>query len=122
MRFPRLRWTLPPATAAAALLTLVTGPQAAADTFPYGHLYTGPARSGIVMGIDYSDPGVCRTLPAAARSYDVLAEHDVDLFFNPGCRTGAPGENGDLYYRVGTFNAGDLPWAVVSYRVRPAGQ
>ncbi|MFI2378304.1 hypothetical protein ACH5AO_25065 [Streptomyces sp. NPDC018964] len=122
MRLLRSRRILPPAAAAAALLTLVTGPQAAADTFPSGRLYTGSGRSGTVMDIDYSDPGVCRALPAPAWSYDVLAENDVDLFFRPGCRTGAPGEDGDLYYRVGTLGTGDFPWAVASYRVRPAGQ
>ncbi|MET9109491.1 hypothetical protein [Streptomyces zhihengii] len=121
MRSTHLRRALPAVVATAALLALAPGAQAA-DTFPSGRLFTGFGASGALMNIDYSAVGECRNLPAAARSYNVLAENDVDVFFNSDCRKGAPGKTGDLYYRVGTFNAGDFPWAAVSYRVRPAGE
>ncbi|MFI8008136.1 hypothetical protein [Streptomyces sp. NPDC086010] len=117
-----LRRTLPTAvTAAAALLALAPGAQAA-DTLPSGRLFTGKGAFGAVTNIDYSAVGVCRNLPARAWSFDVLAKNDVDVFFNADCRKGAPDKTGDLYYRTGTFGAGDFPWAAVSYRVRPADE
>ncbi|MEU1079658.1 hypothetical protein ABZ368_05315 [Streptomyces sp. NPDC005908] len=105
--------------AAAVLLTVAAAPQAGAtDWRPGVTFYTGAQQGGVAMSADLDAVGVCRELPAPAVSYLAVSDRNVDVFFNPGCRTGAPGGTGDLGYRTGTLNAGDFPYPAVSYRVR----
>ncbi|GAA2346008.1 hypothetical protein OKJ48_14525 [Streptomyces kunmingensis] len=103
---------------AAALLVLGAAPQAGAAEWPGVTFYTGVDGTGTAIAIDTDQVGVCRELPAAAKSYTSVSERGVDVFFNPDCRTGAPGTNGDIHYVVGTLNTGDFPYPAVSYRVR----
>ncbi|WP_428957129.1 hypothetical protein [Streptomyces sp. cg35] len=79
--------------------------------------YTGSNRTGTAVAADLGQDGVCRELSAPARSFFAVSDKDVDVFFNADCRPGAPGQEGDLFYRTGTLGQGNFPYAAVSYRV-----
>jgi hypothetical protein len=106
------------AAAAASLLALASGAPAGADELPGVHFYTGPDRTGTDIVADLGNPGVCHELPQSAASYLAIADKNVEVYFNPGCRPGAPGTSSDLSYLTGTFNSGNFPYPAVSYRVR----
>lgn len=110
------------AAAAASLLTLTAGTPASADDLPGVLFYTGANSTGTEMAADLGDPGVCHQLPQSAASYLAISDKNVEVYFNPDCKTGAPGTSGDLYYVTGTLNSGNFPFLAVSYRVRPVGE
>ncbi|MFC0598250.1 hypothetical protein [Streptomyces palmae] len=118
IRHGKLAALVTSAAAAAALLTLGAAPQAGAADLPLGvTFYTGSDRTGTAMSADLDEVGVCQELSAPALSYLAISQRNVDVFFNPDCQTGAPGQSGDLYYRTGTFNGGDFPYPALSFRV-----
>ncbi|MYW62528.1 hypothetical protein GTY65_00300 [Streptomyces sp. SID8379] len=116
------RYVRSAALAAAAAALCAAGTAQAHAAAPGGvTFYTGSNQSGTAVTADLSKDGLCRELPAPARSFLAVSDKDVDVFFNSECRSGAPGQEGDLYYRTGTLGQGNFPYAAVSYRVRPAG-
>ncbi|MFE6100406.1 hypothetical protein ACFVQ4_10620 [Streptomyces laurentii] len=104
--------------AAAALAGVGLAPQAsAAGILPGVHFYTGTGQTGTAQQADLGKAGACQELSAPALSYTAASNQNVDVFFKPGCETGAPGKVGDLYFKTGTLNMGNFPYAAVSYRV-----
>ncbi|WP_329139836.1 hypothetical protein OG552_34560 [Streptomyces sp. NBC_01476] len=103
----------------AALLALGAGMQpASATALPPAAFYSGTNQSGTATPVDLGRAGVCETLSQPALSALNYSAQDIDVYFNPGCRTGAPGTSSDLHFVLGSLHAGNFPYAAVSYRVR----
>ncbi|MEV7990910.1 hypothetical protein AB0O67_03040 [Streptomyces sp. NPDC086077] len=47
-----------------------------------------------------------------------VSPNDIDVYYNPDCRPGLPGSNGDTSYRLGSLHTGEFSFGAVSYRVR----
>lgn len=109
------------AAVAAVPLALVTAPQATAAVLPGVTFFTGANGTGTATTADLDD-GTCHELPEPALSYSAFFSRSVDVFFNPGCRPGAPGGVGDLQFATGTLNAGNFPWPGRSYRAHVIGR
>ncbi|MFD7668727.1 hypothetical protein [Streptomyces sp. NPDC059788] len=104
---------------ASSLLVLgAGGTSAVAAGLPGVTFYTGADATGSAITADLDKVGTCQELSAPVRSFRSISERSVEVYFNAGCRPGAPGTNGDLTYVVGTLNTGNFPYAAVSYRVR----
>ncbi|MFJ4467908.1 hypothetical protein ACIP2X_10595 [Streptomyces sp. NPDC089424] len=109
------------ASLAAALLALSAGsPSAAALGSPSAALHTGPRLTGTEIPVDLGDVGTCHNLTQAVRSGVNVSAHDIDVFYQPDCRAGLPGSNGDIFYRLGSLHTGEFGFGAVSYRVQPA--
>ncbi|MFE7312335.1 hypothetical protein ACFU7T_04350 [Streptomyces sp. NPDC057555] len=106
---------------AAAALCLAGASQAQAATLGSVTFYTGADRTGTAVQLDLEKVGVCQELTTPVRSFHAASNQAVDVFFNKGCTTGAPGQSGDLYFRTGTLGQGNFPYTAVSYRIRSAG-
>jgi hypothetical protein len=111
-----------------ALLALGTGVQPASAAtasapapFPSATFYTGTNLTGTATSVDLSQLGVCKTLPVSARSAFNFSAREIEVYFNPGCKTGTPGNTNDLSFVLGSLNLGNFPYPAVSYRVRNIG-
>ncbi|WP_327365851.1 hypothetical protein [Streptomyces sp. NBC_01217] len=101
----------------AAMLACTAAAQpAGAVTYPGVSFYAGVDQTGTEYPVDLTSTG-CRTLPQSARSATNLSATDVAVYFNPDCRTGAPGTTGDLYFVLGTLHTATFPYPALSYRV-----
>lgn len=92
---------------------------AAAATQAEAAFYTGTNQTGTEIPVDVNAIGVCHNLSQPALSAANFVAEDIDVFFNPGCVTGAPGQQGGSYYVVGSLHTANFPYPAVSYRVRP---
>jgi hypothetical protein len=108
-----------------ALLALGTGVQSASAatasapfTFPSATFYTGTNLTGTATSVDLSQVGVCKTLSRPARSAFNFSVQEIEVYFNPDCKTGTPGNAGDISFVLGSLNLGNFPYPAVSYRVR----
>ncbi|MFD4611688.1 hypothetical protein ACFWOT_27100 [Streptomyces sp. NPDC058440] len=108
------------ATAAAALCLAGAGPAQAA-TLGSITFYTGADKTGTAVQLDLEKVDMCQELTTPVRSFFAASNQSVDVFFNKGCTTGAPGRTGDVYYRTGTLGQGNFPYDAVSYRIRATG-
>ena len=112
-----------------ALLALGTGVQSAsaspsapaAFAFPSATFYTGTNLTGTATSVDLSQVGICTTLPQPARSAFNFSVQEIEVYFNPGCKTGTPGRPSDISFVLGSLNVGNFPYPAVSYRVRTPG-
>jgi hypothetical protein len=108
-----------------ALFALGTGVQSASattasasTTFPSATFYTGTNLTGTPTSVDLSQVGVCKTLSRSARSAFNFSVKEIEVYFNPDCKTGTPGNPSDIYFVLGSLNLGNFPYPAVSYRVR----
>ncbi|MFC8537436.1 hypothetical protein ACFUJY_26465 [Streptomyces sp. NPDC057249] len=107
------------AAACGAVLAVGAGlAQPAAAQSPGVVFYTGAHQTGTATSVDLTSTG-CHNLAAPSASALNYAAVDVDVFFNADCRTGAPGDGGDLSFALGSLHTADFPYQAVSYRVRP---
>ncbi|MET9291069.1 hypothetical protein [Streptomyces sp. NPDC003077] len=103
---------------ASGMLVLGTGAApAGAAGLPGVTFYTGANATGSAIKADLDKVGACQELTVPVRSFRSISERSVEVYFNAGCRPGAPGTNGDLTYVVGTLGTSNFPYAAVSYRV-----
>ncbi|MFF9127836.1 hypothetical protein ACF09J_32005 [Streptomyces sp. NPDC014889] len=109
------------AAVAAAALCLAGAGQAQAATLGSITFYTGATQTGTAIQLDLGKVDVCQELTTPVRSFFAASNQSVDVFFNEGCTTGAPGRAGDVYFRTGTLGQGDFPYTAVSYRIRSTG-
>jgi hypothetical protein len=86
--------------------------------FPSATFYTGTNLTGTATSVDLSQLGVCKTLSRSARSAFNFSVQEIEVYFNPGCKTGTPGNAGDISFVLGSLNLGNFPYPAVSYRVR----
>jgi len=112
-----------------ALLVLGTGVQSAsaatsapaAFAFPSATFYTGTNLTGTATSVDLSQVGVCKALSQPARSASDFSVQEIEVYFNPDCKTGTPGRASDISFVLGSLNLGNFPYPAVSYRVRTPG-
>ncbi|CAL9378570.1 hypothetical protein C1708_06050 [Streptomyces sp. DH-12] len=115
----RTRHVLAKAVLGAATLAglTATDQSASAAAFPWGiSLYTGSGLTGTQTVVDLDDTS-CHNLSAPALSAVDVSDSDLYAYYNPGCRTGLPGQSGDSYFIVGSLHSAEFPLPVVSYRV-----
>jgi len=79
--------------------------------------YTGSELTGTEHTADLTD-NTCHNLTEPALSALNYAAVDVDVYYNPDCRTGEPGKTGDLYMALGSLHWAELSYPGLSYRVR----
>ncbi|MFH8410933.1 hypothetical protein ACH4FX_40095 [Streptomyces sp. NPDC018019] len=104
---------------ASGLLVLgAAGSPAGAAELPGVTFYTGTNATGTAIKADLTKVGECQELTAPVRSFRSISERSVEVYYNAGCRPGAPGTDGDLVFVVGTLNTGDFSYPGLSYRVR----
>ncbi|TCN32171.1 hypothetical protein EV644_12781 [Kribbella orskensis] len=109
-----------------ALLALGPGVQSAsaatsapaAFAFPSATFYTGTNLTGTATSVDLSQVGVCKALSQPARSAFNFSVQEIEVYFNPDCKTGTPGKASDISFVLGSLNVGNFPYPAVSYRVR----
>jgi hypothetical protein len=112
------------AIGATALLALGTGVQSASasspapSSFPSATFYTGTNLRGAATSVDLNQVGACKTLPQPARSAFNYSVQEIEVYFNPDCKTGTPGRASDIYFVLGSLMNGNFPYPAVSYRVR----
>ncbi|MEV4320358.1 hypothetical protein [Actinocrispum sp. NPDC049592] len=81
--------------------------------------YSGRNLTGTEIPVDYKVVDVCVNVPQRPKSVLNIAPVNVEIYFNPDCAKGRPGQTGDLYYIVGSIHSGDFNgWGVASYRLR----
>ncbi|MEE4543107.1 hypothetical protein V2S66_14155 [Streptomyces sp. V4-01] len=116
MRTPRIapRSAAAVAVTAAALIGLGAGTADAAGWPPLqegAFLYSGTTGSGTVTRVDLGDLGSCHTPASPARSVQIVSgSASLELYSGAGC-------SGPTAWRTGSLAQGDLPWAMLSYRV-----
>ncbi|GCD48233.1 hypothetical protein [Streptomyces paromomycinus] len=107
------------AVLASGLLVLGAGSApAGAAGLPGITFYTGPNGTGSAIAANLDKVGECQELPTPVQSFLAISERDVEVYYNAGCRPGAPGKDGDLLYVTGTLGSGNFSYAGLSYRVR----
>lgn len=110
--------------ASGVALLLGTGlsqPAAAAGfpPVPGASFYTQAGYTGTEMPVDLGRTG-CVNLPEEALSGANLSAQDIEVYYNADCKTGAPGEDGDLYFALVSLHTVDFGrYPAVSYRVLP---
>ncbi|MFF4225111.1 hypothetical protein ACX9I7_30510 [Streptomyces sp. L500] len=110
----KLRATAAAFTTAVALIGLGAGTAYAADWPPLregAYLYSGTHGTGTVAKVDLDDFGTCHTLPASARSVQVVSG-SASVVLHPGA-----GCTGAYSWATGSLAQSDLPWAALSYHV-----
>ncbi|MET8564055.1 hypothetical protein ABZV75_27085 [Streptomyces flaveolus] len=106
------------AAGAITLLTWATATQpASAAPYPWGiSLYTGEGLTGTRTVVDLDDTS-CHNLSEPALSGVDVSDSDLYAYYDPDCRTGLPGSDGDSCYILGSLHTGEFSLPVVSYRV-----
>ncbi|MFD8994180.1 hypothetical protein [Streptomyces abikoensis] len=110
----KLRAAAAAVTTAVALIGLGAGTANAADWPPLregAYLYSGTHGTGTVSKVDLDDFGTCHTLPASARSVQVVSG-SASVVLHPGA-----GCTGAYSWATGSLAQSDLPWAALSYHV-----
>lgn len=112
------------AAAVAALSSVaVAQPAVAAAQSDPGYFvsfYMGRNLTGTEIPVDYKVTDVCVNLPQRPKSVVNIAPVNAEIYFNPDCAKGFPGQTGDYYVIVGAVHSGDFGgWGIASYRLRP---